>query len=72
MEWATKTELREIVEDIRNLTGRDYTVEWAYGRPRLYSEQQSREVSPRLPMGEMREWLWAFRQGIEVGISLRH
>lgn len=44
-----------------------HEVGWAYGRPRLTRDGGSREVSPRLPSGELAEWMHAYIAGIEAG-----
>lgn len=40
-------------------------IEWAYGRPRLYDKGGARELSPRLPNGEMHTFL----QGMSAGLD---
>ena len=59
---VTKTQLRERVAELRSM-GFDISIEWAYGRPRCYSRDGSRELSPRLPTGEMAIWLNGFVAG---------
>ena len=60
---VSKDMLRRHVANIAHYTGLDLTVGWAYGRPRVYANQQSVEVSPRLPKPQLQEWLWAFEKG---------
>lgn len=47
-------------------------VQYAYGRPRAYeytiANDMRRELSPRLPTGEMDLWLTAFAKGLELGL----
>jgi hypothetical protein len=45
---------------------RAFTVEWAYGRPRLFRARGSVEVSPRLTAGELAQWMRAFIDGINA------
>lgn len=67
MTRTTHAELHDLVALIRRATGQDYTLEWAYGRPRLYRDGGSVDVSPRLSTGPMLEWLHAFYAGIDAG-----
>lgn len=49
--------------------GRRYgplTIEWAYGRPRVYRDGGAREVSPRLATGEMDTWLAGFEAALDA------
>jgi len=50
------------------------SVQWAYGRPRAYLEpigsDCGEELSPRLPMGEMYRWLWAYYKGLCMGLMV--
>lgn len=56
---TTKTQLRDKVEFLRK-QGVDISIHWAYGRPRCTTTSEGRDLSPRLPMGEMAIWLDAF------------
>lgn len=47
-------------------TGVDFEVEWAYGAPRLMANRGSRDVSPRLPSGELLQWMHAFFDGYNL------
>ena len=49
---------------------RAYRIEYAYGRPRLVRAGGSVDVSPRLPAGELSQWMRAFLGGIEAGRSV--
>lgn len=68
---ATKASLEEQADRLNrvlSLEGADrLTVEYAYGRPRLFRGDGSREVSPRLskPMLEL------FMDGMMAGIEMR-
>jgi hypothetical protein len=70
MARITQDELFGVVNVIRKITGKDYDLEWAYGRPRLVVAGGSRDVSPRLSTGPLYDWLHAFLAGIEVGMRL--
>lgn len=64
---TTHKELEAIAARLSRMTGRNLQLEWAYGQPRLhevYPDTSMSDVSPRLPMGEMARWLWAFEQGL--------
>lgn len=62
---TTKTQLRETVARL-NRKGAKITISWAYGRPRVYDHSESRELSPRLPTGEMSQWLDGFEAGYDM------
>lgn len=63
----TKTQIREAVESMRKQTGLDVSVGWAYGRPRVYMDGESRDLSPRLSTGELDQWISAFMAGFGFG-----
>jgi len=63
---TTREELRARVEEIRKVTKVDMTVEWAYGKPRVYRDNGGRELSPRLPTGQLMDWLTAWYDGWEM------
>lgn len=50
----------------------EYFVQWAYGQPRLMRAGGSVEVSPRLPAGQLRNWLSAFHMGIITAYGIRN
>lgn len=73
MRRVTKTDLRGQVAWInemlarRNITDKHLSVEWAYGQPKVYlyrGESMEKALSPRLPTGQMQEWLYAFMCGL--------
>ena len=66
---TTKTDLLAQVHFLNRLTDNkyDFSVGYAYGKPRLYRNDNSREVSPRLPKDQLADWIGAFIYGIEVG-----
>ena len=59
---TTKKELRETVERLQR-AGFDIAIHWAYGQPRCTTSNEARDLSPRLPTGEMRLWLDGFETG---------
>lgn len=65
MARVTRNELRATVA---RLQGRGYPIEiqWAYGRPRIFTEDGSHELSPRLSTGPMAEWLDGFETCIDM------
>ena len=65
MERITKTYLEKRVEMIARYYP-DISISWAYGRPRVYNADGSRELSPRLPMRELDNWLDGFERGFEL------
>ena len=67
---------RTTIEDLDHLAGmisrmlkQSYTIGYAYGRPRLYTKNESVEVSPRLPKGELMQWMEVLIQGIGLGFA---
>lgn len=67
MTRTTRAELDWLVRRINALDpGRDYAVQYAYGRPRLMRDEGSVDVSPRLPAGELARWMQAYIAGIEA------
>lgn len=60
---TTKTMIRARVQGLKE-QGCDIDVHWAYGRPRVTTADQTRDLSPRLPMGEMSTWLAGFQAGL--------
>jgi hypothetical protein len=63
MARTSPRDLDGLAKRMREITGIDFTVGWAYGRPRLYSDGESREVSPRLPSGQLLDWMHAYMKG---------
>lgn len=70
---ATKrSELEQLVRIVNNRKPSRthyYELEYAYGRPRLVLTERkrlvSRDISPRLPAGQMKMWLEAFLDGMD-------
>lgn len=74
MPRVTKAELESIAERLGRMLGRDLFIGYAYGRPRLqeqFTDTSVADISPRLPTGQLMEWMWAFAMGIEAGSKLR-
>lgn len=65
MHRVTKAEIRDYVEYLRKTTNLPLSVGWAYGRPRV--SISSNDLSPRLPTGQLADWLNAFAQGYSYG-----
>jgi hypothetical protein len=81
MARITQKDLDQLVTVLRNATGnKTYRIEYAYGRPRLYWDRPGlttrngipwhEEVSPRLPKGELYQWISAYIDGIAVGYEI--
>ena len=64
---VTKSDLDRFAYRLSELVRQDLTVEWLYGKPRLFTHGGSRAVSPRLTTSEMWLWMQAFEMGIHVG-----
>lgn len=62
---TSKNELEGILETLNRRTQGDFSIGYAYGRPRLYRQHESVEVSPRLPRSQLYEWINAFLDGID-------
>ena len=78
MARTTKKDIRQVETVINGQlerSGYDWRVfvEWAYGQPRAYrqpvGETYVNDLSPRLPMGEMYQWLSAFHAGLVYGLD---
>jgi len=67
----TKADLEGTCETIRRETGDDsYSIGYMDdGRARLYREHEAREVSPWLPVADLYRWLWAWLDGVRVGMT---
>lgn len=65
MARTTEKDIRQLVQIMANRTGHSYMVQWAYGRPRIHSGDGSRDVSPRLPTGQLKEWIHGFLTGVD-------
>lgn len=58
-------QLRSRVEHLQS-RGVDIEIGWAYGRPRCTNKSESRDLSPRLPCGEMATWLDGFTTALDM------
>lgn len=67
MARTSSKDLDNVARHLSAMAGKPYTVGWAYGRPRLYTDGESTEVSPRLPSGQLLEWMYAFAKGFDTG-----
>lgn len=52
-----------IIDRVLDLPVDTHTVEYAYGQPRLVRDGGSVDVSPRLPSGQLNDWMGAFIAG---------
>ncbi len=72
MSRTTQSDLDQAAGHINNILRTRKTerffVGWAYGRPRL--EQEGYDISPRLPSGQLLEWMHAYIAGIGARKSL--
>jgi hypothetical protein len=65
MARTTIKELEQLVTVANNtIGGGGLEIEYAYGRPRVVSNNGSTDVSPRLAPGELKLWLHAFIDGL--------
>ena len=66
---TTRADLDELARIINTYLGTpgEYFVQYAYSQPRLFREDGAREVSPRLPAGQLALWMQAFIKGIDAG-----
>ena len=69
---ATRAELDQlatIIDKALGLPPGTYHIQSAYGRPRLFRNSGSVEVSPRLPSGRLAQWMHAYIGGINAVLS---
>lgn len=66
---TTRRELEQLAKTINIALAQkdEYFVQWAYGQPRLMRAGGSVEVSPRLPSGQLAQWMRAFYAGVWAG-----
>lgn len=64
-ERTTKRGLEEAVSRINRRWNADLALEWAYGRPRVTNLTQSKDISPRLPKGELALWLDGYYSALD-------
>ena len=69
---TTKADLQQYVNVINRLTDNrcDFSISRAYGKPRLYRSAESVEVSPRLPAGQLADWMHAYINGINFARAI--
>lgn len=68
----TRKELESTLHIMRVRSGRDLSIERAYGKPRIYEQSGKglREVSPRLSSGDLKMWMDAWLEGFDVGAEV--
>jgi len=68
---VTKSELEGLADSLNEITkGKyDFSIEWAYGSPRLVAQGGSADVSPRLTSKELAQWIHAFTNGYTLAKS---
>jgi len=68
---VSKSDIREAVNELSEWTGLPLRVQWAYGRPRIFLDDPIAytELSPRLPTGQLMDWIIAFSKGFEYGLK---
>ena len=78
MKRTTKKQLENLAVECNRVLPRSdgwhYIIGWAYGRPRLELSDARcccRDVSPRLPKGELQEWIWAYLKGAAAAAEIR-
>lgn len=49
----------------------DFTIQYAYGKPRLHRKGYSVDVSPRLSKRELYEWIDAYLEGLSLGLDVQ-
>jgi len=59
--------LAEAIDRALDLPDGTHHIQGWYGRHQLMADGGARDVSPNLPMGELREWLRAYKRGIHDG-----
>lgn len=65
-----KYDLYSLVDYLKEITGnKDLSLEWAYGRPKLIQKLAHGyiDISPRLPRGQLYDWIQAYIKGFEAG-----
>jgi hypothetical protein len=72
MARVKQSELEHLAEMINTRLGivdpdAKYEIHRAYGSPRLERELGSVDVSPRLPAGQLADWMRAYLAGIDTG-----
>jgi hypothetical protein len=70
---VTKDELEGLAASLNEMSRHkhDFSIERAYGQPRLMAQGGSVEISPRLSSKELAQWIRAFAQGLSIGKAVR-
>ena|SRR3990167_1187843 len=78
---TTKVELQSLVDYLNQLAKSRglpaYRLQFAFGYPRLFQDiridgqlhEAALEISPRLPMGQLADWIRAYAKGIAVALE---
>lgn len=64
-ERTTKRDLEEAVARINRRWNAGLALNWAYGKPRVTNLTESRDISPRLPKGELAIWLDGYYSALD-------
>jgi hypothetical protein len=70
MQRTTRKDLDQLAAELNRLTEGGYHIGHAYGQPRLEQatpEGGCRDISPRLPSGELFRWIKAYLCGFYLG-----
>ena len=63
MQRTTMAELDALARIASRQDGQTYSIEYAYGSPRMTRANGSVDVSPRLPAGQLASWIRAYISG---------
>jgi hypothetical protein len=66
MARTTQGELDSLARSIADATGRDVSIGWAYGHPRLEERGGYREVTGRYPSGQLADIMRGILEGIRL------
>ena len=69
MRRTTKKEIERFV-DMMRLRGADISVEWSYGRPMCHTANGGKDLSLRLPTGQLSNWLLGYEAGYDQATPL--
>ena len=69
----TRTErLNQLVSQLNEATNKAYEIDSMFTGKRLTCYAGSKDVSPRLPLGQLLKWLEGYWAGFELGIEVRN
>lgn len=66
MARTSQSDLDNMAAHLSDVTGRDLSIGWAYGQPRLEEMGGYRDVSPRLPSGQLLDYMRGMLEGISL------